>query len=129
MASPAHRPKSSEPRPPGRERRQHPRASGDCPLFVSLTSGKELGVKRARLRDVSRAGVSFYMDKPIAVMSLLAVDLELPVAHGVRHVRGQGAVVRCERLSPSIEHYEIAVFLHEMAEIDRKALDEFVSAR
>jgi hypothetical protein len=39
-------------------------------------------------------------------------------------------VVRCERISPSVEHYEVAVFLHEMADGDRALLDRFVrSAR
>jgi hypothetical protein len=34
--------------------------------------------------------------------------------------------VRCERISAHLEHYEIAVFLHEIAEDQRARLATFV---
>jgi hypothetical protein len=132
MAQEAPLPHSSDAHPPQRERRQYPRAIADWPLFVSLSSRTGTTAQKhepARLRDVSRAGLSFYMDRPLAMMSVLALDLDLPMEHGVRHVRGQGAVVRCERISAGVEHYEIAVFLHDMAEPDRRAIDEYVRQR
>jgi hypothetical protein len=106
----------------GRERRQHPRAEAAWSVTLTLDDGPHT----ARLRDISRAGVCFFLDRPIAPMTLLALALELPGPEGVRQVRGNGAVVRCERISPGVEHYEIAVFLHDLAESERELIDELV---
>jgi hypothetical protein len=106
----------------GRERRQHPRAEASWSVTLTLDDGPHT----ARLRDVSRAGVCFFLDRPIAPMTLLALALELPGPEGPRRMRGNGAVVRCERISPGVEHYEIAVFLHDVAESDRELIDELV---
>ncbi|HTF86955.1 MAG TPA: PilZ domain-containing protein [Planctomycetota bacterium] len=107
----------------GRERRAHPRAAADWPLEIMLTSGPRPGLVQARVRDVSRAGVSFYVDRPIAMMTMLELSLELPSAKGRQKLRGKGAVVRCEKISAAVEHYEVAVFLHELSETDRRAID------
>ncbi len=118
---------NAKPRPlQGRERRQHPRAAADWPLEIALTSGPRPGLVQARVRDVSRAGVSFYVDRPLAMMTMLELSLELPTAQGRRKVRGKGAVVRCERISAAVEHYEVAVFLHELSEADRRTIDMHV---
>ena len=91
------------------------------------------GAEPARLRDVSRAGVSFYLGRKLALMTLLELALEIPAGLGGSNaslrVRGKGAVVRCERISAALEHYEVAVFLHDMREEDRAAIDRFVNAR
>ena len=117
------RAKTDEARPGGgRERRQHPRSEAPWPVQLLLASGP----CEARLRDISRGGVCFFLDQPIAPMTLLALELELPGPRGKRQIRGQGAVVRCERISPAVEHYEVAVFLHDLSESDRDAIDEHV---
>ena len=118
---------NAKPRPiQGRERRAHPRAAADWPLEIALTSGPRPGLVQARVRDVSRAGVSFYVDRPIAMMTMLELSLELPTAKGRSKVRGKGAVVRCQRISAGVEHYEVAVFLHELSDADRRAIDNHV---
>jgi hypothetical protein len=113
----------------GDERRHHPRVTVDWPLSIALDDG----VHEARLRDVSRSGVSFYIDRRINEMTLLRLELELPGAKsgagskaGAR-VSGTGVVVRCRPLSPALEHFEVAVFLNEMAERDRVALAKLVT--
>lgn len=110
--------------PSGRERRRHPRAEAPWPIDLLLADGP----CKARLRDVSRSGVCFFVDRPIGLMTLLQVELDLPAAPGGSplRLRGAGAVVRCERISPGLEHYEVAVFLHDMSESDREALDGHV---
>lgn len=140
-ASPANTPRPSSPkmaksdpnarpRPTqGRERRAHPRAAADWPLEIALTGGAKPGLVQARVRDVSRAGVSFFVDRPIPMMTMLEIALDLPGTGGPRRVRGKGAVVRCERISAALEHYEVAVFLHELAEADRRAIDSHVRMR
>jgi hypothetical protein len=107
----------------GSERRRWARAGVDLPLTVSLSGGRS----EARLRDISRAGVCFFLDRPIPLMTVLELSVSLPVKGGLRRVGGHGAVVRCERIAKAVDHYEVAVFLHEMAEADRRTIEEFVA--
>jgi hypothetical protein len=107
----------------GHERRHHPRAAADWPLEIAL----EDGVHRARLRDVSRSGISFFLDQRVPEMTLLRLELELP--GGAERLAGTGVVVRCRQLSSLVEHYEVAVFLNEMADSDREALARLVRER
>ena len=111
----------------GRERRRGARASADLPLTVALAGGKS----EARVRDISRAGVCFFLDRPIPMMTVLEIVLSMRGTDGTRGTRtvaGRGAVVRCEKISKAVEHYEIAVFLHEMSEADRGAIEAYVAA-
>ena len=107
----------------GDERRHHPRAAVDWPLEITL----EDGVHEARLRDISRSGVSFYLDQRVPEMTLLRLLLELPDSGG--RIAGTGVVVRCRPVSPALEHYEVAVFLNEMDDRDRETLARLVRAR
>ena len=110
----------------GRERRAHPRAVCDGSLTLQLDEG----AYPARLRDVSRAGISFYLDRPVAEMTVLAVRIELPARGGAEAIRidGRGVVVRCLAISKSVDHYEIAVFLNELLDSQRESLDRFVAS-
>jgi hypothetical protein len=119
--------------PKGAERRRHPRVALDWPITITLPDGSH----EARLRDVSRGGICFFLDRRIPEMTVLALDLDLPPgaagdagpgrAGPTEHVRGSGVVVRCRPLSPMVDHYEIAVFLNEMGEDDRELLSAYVS--
>ena len=109
--------------PEGRNRRRHPRARGDWPVMVELPDGPH----QARVRDISKGGVSFFLDRPIAEMSVLSVEFDLPCPAGVRRIRGTGAVVRCEKISKALDHYEIALFITEMADPDRATIESFVT--
>jgi len=110
----------------GRERRAHPRAACDCSITLQL----EDGAHRARLRDVSRAGLCFFLDRPIPEMTLLSVRIELPaVGRGEpARIDGRGVVVRCLPISRGVDHFEIAVFLNELGDLQRERLDAFVAA-
>jgi hypothetical protein len=112
--------------PDGRERRAHPRAICDGSITIQLADGAH----RARLRDVSRAGISFFLDRPLAEMTILAVRIELPGGARREPARldGRGVVVRCQPIARAVDHYEIALFLDEMAERQRAQLDAFVAA-
>jgi len=111
--------------PQGRERRAHPRASYDGRITIQL----EDGTHRARLRDVSRAGICFFLDRPLSEMTLLGVRIDLPARTGrpAILIEGKGVVVRCQAISRGIDHYEIAVFLNELGEGQREDLDAFVA--
>jgi len=124
---PTQRPTPDRPVPsrPASERRRWARADADIPVTISLVGGKS----QARVRDVSRAGVCFYLDRAIPLMTVLEVALELRTPAGVRRVAGHGAVVRCEKIAKAVEHYEIALFVHEMSDADRKTVEEFVASR
>jgi hypothetical protein len=109
-----------------RERRAHPRAVCDGSITIVLEDGSH----RARLRDVSRAGISFFLDRPLAEMTILSVRIDLPGGAPGEPTRldGRGVVVRCLPISRAIDHYEIALFLNEMSEPQRAHLDAFVAA-
>ena len=106
----------------GSERRKHTRARADLPITVVLDDG----VHEAKIRDVSKGGVCFFLDRPLGEMTALRLEFDLPVAPGVRRITGQGAVVRCEKISRTLDHYEIAVFMHDMATPDRETIAEYV---
>ncbi len=116
-------PPDAEPDRPGSERRRWARSGADLPVTVNLAGGRS----EARLRDISRAGVCFFLDRPIPLMTVLELSVSLPVKSGVRRIGGHGAVVRCERIAKALDHYEVAVFIHEMAEADRRTIEEFVA--
>lgn len=124
MARPPHSsPQSSpQPGPRGAERRQHARARADWPLSVRMGESRQ----EVRLRDLSAAGACFFHDQPIDEMTLVELSFDLPAAGGTTSVLARGAVVRCQRISPRVEHYEVAVFLHDIREEDRRALAAWV---
>jgi len=108
----------------GRERRKFRRARLDLPVTISLDDGEH----EAKIRDVSRGGVCFFLDRPVPEMTALRVDFELPTEHGRRRITGSGAVVRCEKISRTLEHYEIAVFVQNMASPDRDTIEQYVAS-
>lgn len=110
----------------GRERRAHPRASCDGTITIQLADGAH----QARLRDVSRAGICFYLDRPLPEMTMLAVRIDLPARarRAAERIDGRGVVVRCLPIAKALEHYEIAVFLNELGDPQRDRLDAFVAA-
>ncbi len=121
------RPESVPPRKdsPGRDRRRWARALAEMPITLV---GPE-GSSEARIRDVSRAGVCFFLDRPVPLMTVLGVTFDLATPVGRTRVQAHGAVVRCERIAKAVDHWEVAVFLHDMGESDRHALEEFVAQR
>lgn len=108
----------------GPEKRRWARARADLPITLFLQNGK----CEARIRDISRAGVCFFLDRPVPLMTVLRMSLGLRVKDGLRYVNGYGAVVRCEKIAKAVDHWEIALFLNEMADADRRAIEEFVAS-
>lgn len=106
------------------ERRRHPRVAVDWPLTISLPDGSH----EARLRDVSRAGICFFLDRRIPEMTVLELDFRLPGPGPERRVVGSGVVVRCQPLSRHVDHYEVAVFLNDLSDDNRQRLQAFVAA-
>jgi hypothetical protein len=113
-----------DPTPRGAERRQSPRAKAEWDVTLELPDGP-VG---ARLRDVSGAGLCFFVDREVPEMTLIKVALDLPLPDGVHPLRCAGAVVRCRKISPRLDHWEIAVFLHEIAPGDRALLEAHVES-
>ena len=122
---PPTQPSPEESEPTGAERRRWHRAQAEWPVQVQLDEG----TFEARVRDISQAGVCFFLDRPVREMTRLRIDLEVPVDGGVRRVTGDGAVVRCEPISERVDHYEIAVFLQEIADPDRETIQAYVAER
>lgn len=118
-------PETSKQGKTGAERRRWPRAETELPVTIVLDGQSH----EAKVRDVSRAGVCFFLARPIPLMTVLGLSLDLKVDGRSHPVRGKGAVVRCEKISPTLQHYEIAVFLHDLTDSDREVIDRHVSAR
>lgn len=112
--------RDAEPR--GAERRQHPRARAEWPITILLDDGYH----QATLRDVSASGVCFHIDRPVPEMSLLSLQIDLP-GSTPRKLRGEGVVVRSERIASAVDHYEVALFFHALEDDDRVALESYVS--
>jgi hypothetical protein len=77
----------------GAERRRWPRAQSELPIVLSI-DGRD---HPAKLRDLSRAGVCFYLERSLPLMTVLGVALDLTVGGKTHKLRAKGAVVRCER--------------------------------
>ena len=117
---------------PGSERRRHPRAQADWPLELKLGAVPI----QARLRDVSRSGLCFFLERAVPEMTLLGLEVAVPAEYATQggkgkgsaphRIRTRGVVVRCEKISETLEHYEVAVFFHQIDEGDAAALDELV---
>jgi hypothetical protein len=89
-----------------KERRRHPRfAVENLPVVVA-------GGDALRVRDLSRSGACFFSEKPIRVMTHVRFMFDLP--GGTGQISGEGVVVRCERLSPAVGHYEVALFFQDL---------------
>lgn len=121
---PNQRPSPVQP-PAGRERRRSPRAQADRPLTVLV----EGAPREVRLRDLSASGLCFFAEQPLPEMTALQIALDLPRGGGqTDRVEASGAVVRCQPISPRLEHYEIAVFFHDISPENRQHLERFVDA-
>lgn len=107
--------------PTGRERRRHPRLAIDVPITLTLAEGNFEG----RLRDVSEAGVCFFLDRRINEMTVLSMRLRLPDSPPVD---AAGVVVRCDALSKHVDHYEVAVFLNQVDPENKAKLLAFLEA-
>jgi hypothetical protein len=67
------------------------------------------------------------------MMTTLQVELELemetsdgePLTIGIR---GHGIVVRSEKISERLDHYEIAVFMPELTQSEKDAIRDYVTA-
>jgi hypothetical protein len=110
----------------GTDRRRHPRLALDWPLSITLPDG----IYQARLRDVSRSGVCFFLDRRIPEMTILRMSLDLPQDGGesMPPIQGSGVVVRCRQLSQHVDHYEVAVFLNDVTDEHRERLATYVDA-
>ena len=110
----------------GDERRKHTRVAASWPVHLALPEG----AFTAELRDISVSGVCFFLDRPIPEMTLLQLNLGIPVESGEEvTIQGEGVVVRCAPLSPHLDHYEVAVFFNSLPSADREVLAAFVSRR
>lgn len=105
--------------PHGRERRKHPRTPV-AHLPLSLEDGRPL-----RVRDLSRAGVCVFADEPLRMMTHVRFRFDLGAGGG--EIAGEGVVVRCERLSPALGHYEIAIFFQRLDAGSDGRLERFLA--
>lgn len=103
----------------GRDRRRHPRHQV-ANLPVTLEGGPAL-----RVRDLSRAGVCVFAETPLRMMT--HVRFRFALGEGAGEVSGEGVVVRCERLSPALGHFEIAIYFQQLDPGAEPRLERFLA--
>lgn len=98
---------------------------GELPLFLQGDQRKPV-----RIRDISRAGVAFYSEEPLAVMSRMRFAIEFPrPGEPPLLATGEGVVVRCERIAAALDHYEVAIFFNELQPEARSIVSAWVDHR
>lgn len=86
------------------------------------------GSSALRVRDLSQSGVAFYSESPLPLMTRVKFELALPHDGGEpQSVQGEGAVVRCERVSPALGHYEVAIFFQHLDESGSAVLKSYLN--
>jgi hypothetical protein len=105
------------------ERRKAPRAPAD--FSIRLADRGE--AREARVKDLSTHGLCCWYPEPVAEMTLVRLDLELP-GQGAHEV--QGAVVRCQKVrGQSPPTYEVAVYFTRVPAECRAALAQYVTTQ
>jgi len=92
-----------------RERRRHSRLSvRDLPIILE-------GEIPLRVRDLSQSGACFFSETPLRMMTHVhfSFNFQTPDGQSLK-AEGEGVVVRCERLSPALGHYEVALFFQDL---------------
>ncbi|MGB0953684.1 MAG: PilZ domain-containing protein [Planctomycetota bacterium] len=122
---PQHNPETGEQRmSQDRERRRHPRTTiQDLPIVLD-------GDTPLRVRDLSQSGACFFSETPLRMMTHVRFSFDFPLPTGdIAKAEGEGVVVRCERLSPALGHYEVALFFQDLYPGSERAIRDFLSAQ
>lgn len=115
------------------ERRQTPRVSER----LSLSVGDDDAAIHTETMNLSAAGVYCVLERCIAPMTKLQLELELPGRPKITRVRCCGVVVRAEAFMPHPEvvpppaqpRFQTAILFTELAPRDRQAISAFVRDR
>ena len=108
------------------ERRKHARAKAEWSARIAL----EQGSTEVQLRDISAAGACFFSDREIPEMTVLGLHMDVPDGEGGNlSIDSKGVVVRCAKISPHLEHYEVAVFMNELGDEQRALVKRYVDRR
>ena len=84
-----------------------------------------LAKRAVEWRDLSLSGACFFSESPVRVMTHVRFAFELP---GDRPpIEGEGVVVRCERISPAVGHYEVAIFFQDLPAEAAARLEEYLA--
>ncbi|QDU67951.1 PilZ domain-containing protein [Engelhardtia mirabilis] len=108
------------------ERRKHARAKAEWSARIAL----EKGFTEVQLRDISAAGACFFSDREIPELTLLGLHIDVPDGEGGKlSIDSRGVVVRCAKISPHLDHYEVAVFMNELNDEQRASVNRYVAVR
>ena len=110
-----------------KERRHAPRVSERIAIALSDATT----ALTAETTNLSSSGVYCTLDRFVAPMTKLQLELELPNGGRSSRIRCEGVVVRVEPVAanPQRGAYHVAVFFTEMTERDRSVISRFVHQR
>ena len=109
------------------ERRRHPRVTERVALAIS-EAGQAL---QAETKNLSVSGAYCTMDRFLAPMTKLALQLELPNGPRRATIRCSGVVVRVEPIIAEADRgrFNTAIFFTDLSDRDRSAIERFVRRR
>lgn len=114
------------------ERRKHPRITTQLPVELEQDT---LSIT-TETRNLSCAGIYCQIQKPLPLMSKVAITMFLPwtSSNGVtarKKIKCEGVVVRSEPTilaSASCAHHNVAIFFTDLAETERQIIARYVEA-
>lgn len=112
---------------PTPERRRAPRVAERIPLAIS-DGGAAI---TAETKNLSASGAYCTLDRFIAPMTKLQLQLELPDGARRTTITCEGVVVRVDPVidNPDRGAYHVAIYFTELRERDRSAITHFVRQR
>lgn len=106
----------------GKERRRYPRSRRG---FAAIEDKSGPGVLN-HVDNISANGVLCHTVKPIPVMTIMGIVLELPESSGQR-IEGEGVVVRCDADELGDDNFKVAILFTKLSDDSRTAIEEFVA--
>ena len=78
------------------------------------------------VRDLSLSGACFFSEEPMPMMTHVKFNFQFKVEDIEHEVSGDGVVVRCERISPTLGHYEVAIFFQSLAMGGKESIEAYL---
>lgn len=109
---------------PGRtERRRHPRVDRNIRLDIQPNEKQGYRIK-GETYNISPLGIYCWVDQHVPEMTQLMIILDLPNDK----IKCQGTVVRSESDATHADRYDLAIYFHEISDVEKCKLEEYLNS-
>ncbi len=105
----------------GEDRRRYPRSRKTRPVVVDEAGPGVLN----HVDNISANGVLCHTVKPVALMTRMRINLELPKP-STHRIDAEGIVVRCDPDDKGDDHFRVAILFTKITDEDHEAIHRFV---